>query len=244
MGIAVSTILVAGVNFLAALLQASCGFGYAMVAMALMPLFLSMRQCSAISAVTVVAIAVQMSVKLRNHLNWRRIWLPMVCCVPTIHFGFYILTHGTERGLRITLAVLILGLSAFSVYTQRKTDFRLSNPVWGAAAGLLTGVSTGMFNIVGPFLLVYYINSCTDPLEFKACMEFSFLTAGVYTTVVHIVNRTIVFNDWALYGASVVAALAAGLLGLQIFRQTTPQTLKRIPFILLPVLAVILLLNS
>ena len=39
--------VVAAINFAAALLQASCGFGYAMLAMTLMPLVLPMQTCSA-----------------------------------------------------------------------------------------------------------------------------------------------------------------------------------------------------
>ena len=54
--------LVAAINFSSALLQASTGFGYAMVAMALMPLFLPMSTCSAISAATSTADAAASSI--------------------------------------------------------------------------------------------------------------------------------------------------------------------------------------
>ena len=234
---------VAAINFSSAFLQAASGFGYAMAAMSLMPLLLPMRQCSAVSAVTVLAIAVQMSLALRKHLNPRRVCLPMVCCIPTIHLGVFLLTHGSERGLRLTLACMILALCAFSAFSRRK-NLRLRSPLWGAAAGLLTGLSTGMFNIVGPFLLVYYMNICEDTLEFKASMELSFLLAGSYTAAIHLLTGTIVAGDWPLYAASAGAALAAGHLGLKLFRRARQQTIARITTVLLPILALILLANS
>ena len=64
---------VAVINFAAALLQASTGFGYAILAMSLMPLILPMRYCSAVSAVTVVVIGLQMV------SEWSFCRSPVVC---------------------------------------------------------------------------------------------------------------------------------------------------------------------
>lgn len=89
--------VVAAINFAAALLQASCGFGYAMLAMTLMPLVLPMQTCSAVSAVTVVAIGLQMVLLLRRHIRFRQILLPLCGCFMTTRLGIWCLLHFRSR---------------------------------------------------------------------------------------------------------------------------------------------------
>ncbi|MDY0290535.1 MAG: sulfite exporter TauE/SafE family protein [Sphaerochaeta sp.] len=237
--------LVAGVNFLSALVQASTGFGYALVAMPLMALFLPMATCSAISAVTIVAIGLQMSWKLRENLKLSTIALPVLCCLGTINVGLLLLSMFDEMALRIILASLLLVVTALSLL-MRKVSIGISGKWYFAvAAGLLTGLSAGMFNVIGPFLILYYINVCDDTLHMKASLEFSFLTAGLYTSAMHLfaygnINAAVAPH----IGAAVAAALSAGLLGLKVFKKLNRNIISIFVYTLLPVMAFILVLNG
>lgn len=234
-------LLIAAVNFLAALIQGAAGFGYALVAMALMPLFLPMSVCSAISAVTVVTIGVQMSLTLRHHLSVRLILLPVGCCLLTVNLGLMLLNAFPEMLLRIILAALLLAVTAL-FFVMRRRKIVLPNR-WYAAAGtgLLTGLSTGMFNIVGPFLLVYYMNVCSSTLQMKASLEFSFLIAGLYSTAMHLfVYHNITAEVAPALLCSAAAALAAGWLGLRLYRKIDRDKIALVVYILLPVMALLL----
>ncbi len=238
-------LLVAAVNFLAALIQASTGFGYALVAMSMMPLFLPMSTCSAISAVTVVAIGLQMSLTLRKHLRLRTILLPVACCLLTINLGLYLLNRFDELLLRIILAGLLLLVTGLFFFMRRR-HVHLQNRWYSAAGvGLLTGMSTGMFNIVGPFFLIYYMNVCDDTLHMKASLEFSFLIAGLYSTAMHLFayrNITPAVAPHLL--ASVAAALLAGVLGLRLYRRIDKDKIALVVYLLLPIMAVTLIWNG
>lgn len=240
----VQVLLIGLINFAAAFVQASCGFGYAMAAMALMPLILPMLDCSSISAVTVVVIAAQMSLSLRKHLSLRTVWLPVVSSMLTIPLGIWFLMTFPETLLRGILAALLLVLTLFFFRTRRRRT--AVRGVWynGAAAGLITGVSTGMFNIVGPFFMVYYISVCEELLTYKACMEFSFLIAGLYSTALHAVNGNLRAELLPCYIASALGAYIAGRLGLKVFRRIDREKLSVIVYILLPLLALTLLLGG
>lgn len=245
MELTAQVLLVALINFSSAFLQASTGFGYAMVSMALMPLFLPMSTCSAISAVTVVAIGLQMSLSLRKELKIRTILLPVAGCLTTINLGLWILNTFDEMLLRIILAgVLFLVTGLF--FFMRVKKITLPDKWYTAViAGLITGLSTGMFNIVGPFLLVYYMNVCKNTLHMKASLEFSFLIAGIYSTVMHLfVYQNITWQVAPHIAGSVLAALIAGGLGLRLFRKFDKDKLSVFIYILLPIMAVMLILNS
>ena len=244
MSIAVLIVLIGFINFASAFIQASCGFGYAMVAMSLMPLLMSMRQCASISAITVVVIAVQMCMTLGKHLVLRKVCIPVISCMMTIPVGMYFLMHFDEILLRRILASAIILLTLFFLYT-RKRNIRITGTWYqGLAAGLITGISTGMFNIVGPFFMVYYVSIMDDMLSFKASMEFSFLIAGLYSVVMHTVQGNITGEMLPYYAVSAVGACIAGRLGLYVFKKINKEKMTLIVYFLLPVLALMLLLNS
>ena len=237
--------LVAVINFSSAFLQASTGFGYALVCMALMPLFLSMSTCSAISAVTVVAIGLQMSLSLRKELKLKTILLPVAGCLTTINLGLWLLDTFDEMMLRIILAGLLLLVTGLFFFLRVKKIQLPDKWYVGLIAGLITGLSTGMFNIVGPFLLVYYMNVCKSTLHMKASLEFSFLIAGIYSTIMHLfVYQNITWQVSPHITGSVVAALLAGVLGLKLYRKFDKDKLSLFIYILLPIMAGMLVYNG
>lgn len=237
----ISLLLITAINFLAAFLQASTGFGYAILAMSLMPLFLPMKISSAISAVTVVAIAIQMVIMLRKNLNWRVVLVPVLSCMLTTNLGVYILMHYPERVLRIILAVFLLLLTAFFIISNKR-KLAIKNSLKNSILfGLLTGISTGMFNIVGPFFTVYYFNICEDNISFKANLEFTFLVAGIYSTTLHLLYGNITREALPYISLSAVAAVAAGFIGLGLFRKLNRDMFRRIIYVFMPIMALLLL---
>lgn len=234
-------LLIAAINFLAAFLQASTGFGYAILAMSLMPLVIPMQLSSAISAVTVVAIAVQMVITLRKHLEWRVVIVPILSCMLTTNLGVYILMNYPERVLRIILAVFLLLLTIYFVFSQ-KYKLVIKNSIKnGIIFGLLTGLSTGMFNIVGPFFMVYYFNICKDNLSFKGNIELTFLVAGLYSTTLHFIYGNITTLEAPFIISSATAAVVAGFFGLRLFRIINREMVCKVIYIALPIMALVLL---
>lgn len=238
-------LLIFAVNFICALLQGATGFGYALVSMAIMPLFLPMSTCSAISAVTVVAIGLQMTLTLRKSLKFRTIVLPVACCFLTLNLGLYMLDIFDELLLRVILAGLLLLVTGLFFYMRRKRVELPDRWYSAAGAGLITGLSTGMFNIVGPFMLIYYMNVCENTLHLKASLEFTFLLAGLYSTFMHLFvydNITMAVAPHIL--ASVAAAILAGFLGLKLYRKIDKDKITLVVYILLPIMAASLIING
>jgi uncharacterized membrane protein YfcA len=237
--------LIAAINFLAAFTQASCGFGYGLIAMALMPLFFPLPLCSAVSAVSVVIIGLQMVFLLRRSLQVKTVVIPVLFCMVTINLGLHLLDVYDEMVLRIILAGLLI-LVTLLFFVMRKKSIRLPDKWYsGAGAGLLAGMSTGLFNIVGPFMLIYYINVCKDTLHMKASLEFSFLLAGLYSMTMHIFVYGNI-NTFVLpqISASVIASLTAGFLGLKLYKKINKDRIALIVYILLPIMAAALVVRG
>ncbi len=235
--------LIALINFLAAFLQAATGFGYAILAMFLMPRVLPYQQCSIISAALIIVIAVQMCWALRAHIRLRKIAWPMACCLSTLWIGVWligVLDAGTVR--KIMGGFLMLLAVWFYVLKRRCLCIRAS---WlnGLIIGMITGIATGMFNIVGPFLTIYYYDNMDDSLEIKANLEFSFLVAGIVSLALNLAHMpldTFLIQNIALSGS---AAVVAGLLGIPIYRRLDKDKLKYVIISVLPVMGLVQILK-
>ena len=235
--------LIALINFASSFLQASTGFGYAILAMFLMPMILPFEECSLISAAVIIAIALQMVISLRKHLNLKVILVPMIFCILTTWLGVYIIQISNEQTVRIIMGIFLILLSPYFYFTNKYHVELKNNFVNSVIVGCITGLATGMFNIVGPFLTIYYYNSCKDNLEFKANLEFSFLIAGIYSMVLNMIYTPI---TWELGGHmlfSCVAAVVAGVLGLKIYRKLDRKVIKYIIVFILPIMGIVLFLR-
>lgn len=240
----ITVLIVAIVNALSAFVQASTGFGYAIVAMFLMPFVLPYDQCLVISASTIVVIAVQMVVTLRKHIRPKKIIWPMVGCLILLGLGRYLIYLIDDIVASRVMGFFLILLSAFFYTTKKRSITIPANRRNGLLVGFVTGMTTGMFNMVGPFLSLYYYDNFETTLEFKANLECSFLIAGIIS---FIINMSMYGMDLFMAGAiglSGAFSVLAGMLGIKIYCRLNKEKLKWIIIIVLPIMGFVKLFNG
>ena len=104
-------LFIAMINFLAAFVQASTGFGYAIVAMFLMPQLIQFQQSSIISASIIIVIAIQMTFTLRKYIRFKKVIWPMICCLSTTWLGIYFIQILDEAVMRKIMGVFLIFLT-------------------------------------------------------------------------------------------------------------------------------------
>lgn len=234
-------LILALINTFSAFIQAASGLGYAIFAMFFMPMIIPFRQCSIISAAVIVVIGIQMAVSLHSHLKIKKILLTMTFCLMTTWVGIYIIRVTDEKTMRMIMGVFLI-LLAIYFYTTNKYNIKMkAGIVTDMVIGSLTGLTTGMFNIVGPFLSLYYYDNCDDNLEFKANIEVSFLIAGIYSLCLNLIYVKLdVFLVKAI-GLSAIGAVLAGIVGLHVFKRIDKEKLKYTIICVLPIMGIILI---
>lgn len=232
-------VVIAAINFLSAFIQGATGSGYAIIAMFLMPMVIPYQQCSIISAAVIIVIAVQMTYSLRKHICIKKVILPMFFCMLTTGVGVWMIYTLDEVVLRKIMGVFLLLLCVFFLITERRQFKVAGGKPAGVIFGLLTGVATGMFNIVGPFLNVYYFSICKDNLEYKGNLEFSFLIAGCFSLCLNLKHTRMNYFLSTNIIVSGIAAVLAGFLGLKVYRKLKRNELKWLIVGILPIIGII-----
>jgi uncharacterized protein len=236
-------VILALINSFSAFIQAASGLGYAIFAMFFMPMIIPFQQCSIISAAVIVVIGIQMTISLHSHLKIKKIIIPMTFCLITTWLGIYIIRMTDENKMRIVMGIFLI-LLAIYFYTTNKYNVKMkAGFVTDMIIGSLTGLTTGMFNIVGPFLSLYYYDNCDDNLEFKANIEVSFLIAGIYSLCLNLIYVKLdVFLVKAI-GLSAIGTVFAGIIGLHVFKKIDKEKLKYTIICVLPIMGLILILK-
>lgn len=234
-------VILALINSFSAFIQAASGLGYAIFAMFFMPMIIPFQQCSVISAAVIVVIGIQMTISLHSHLKIKKIIVPMTFCLMTTWLGIYIIRVTDENKMRMIMGVFLIFLGIY-FYTTNKFNIRLkAGPATDVIIGLLTGLLTGMFNIVGPFLSLYYYDNSEDNLEFKANIEVSFLIAGIYSLCLNLIYvKPDAFLIKAI-GLSAIGVIFAGIMGLHVFKKLDKGKLKYIIVGILPIMGLVLI---
>lgn len=236
-----TVLIIALINSFSAFIQAASGLGYAIFAMFFMPLIIPFQQCSIISAAVIVVIGIQMAVSLHSHLRIRKIILPMTFCLATTWLGIYIIRVTDEDKMRTIMGIFLILLAGYFYITNKYNIRMKAGLATDVIIGSITGLSTGMFNIVGPFLTLYYYDNCEDHLEFKANLETSFLIAGVYSLCLNLIYvKPDIFLLKAI-GLSAIGVIFAGILGLHVFKRVDKEKLKYVIIGVLPIMGLILI---
>lgn len=173
-----SLLLTALVMGLAGMVQGATGFGFAIVAMALLPLPFVLHDIQValpLVALNGVVIPILIVTRHGKHFAWSKTApLALGGVVGTVA-GFCVMHGLSGRTLFVRLFGATLFLTAlFDIGLTRFAQFRM--PRWmGLPCGFLGGFFGGAFNIGGPPFVVYAYSQPWTKSEIVATLQVSFL---------------------------------------------------------------------
>ena len=162
------------ITFISSLVISLTGFGFALVAMSVFPLFMTMEEANVL--VTVLALPV---IAINLFPAWRavklRILLPVLLSTAfALPLGIWFLVRLDERFLLIGLgAVILLALFANSLGSHNRI---IKPSIWAAVVfGSVSGAFGGAYSTSGPPITLYFSRILTDKNELKANQLAHFL---------------------------------------------------------------------
>lgn len=231
---------VALISLLGSALQASTGFGYAIVCMGLWPFFIPFKSAAVVEVITALLMVMSISLKMRRHINYKLFVYPLITATVTGVLGVFILVLSGEELLRRVLGAVLFLLSVYFFFFSGKIKIK-PGPAKGLVAGTLSGLLGGMFNIGGPPVVVYFLSSIEDKMEYNATLQFYFTLSGISILGMHLLMHN--FNSADL-GYSVAAAVGMALgvvIGSLVFKKISIRLIKAIVYLFMAAFGVLLL---
>ncbi|MEO0706295.1 MAG: sulfite exporter TauE/SafE family protein [Cyanobacteria bacterium J06649_5] len=232
-------VMIGAVIGLAAAVQSLAGFGFALVAIALLPFFLELSLAIPLVLMMCLLSSLGLWIVYRNDFNWRAIAPLVLSALVSIPIGLVGLHYVPEDIARKVLGGFIVLYVAYDVLRLVTPIFEtpeLTSPRWAYLFGGISGFLTGAFTTGGPPLVMYANSKGWSPEEFKGNLPGVYVVALTFALTGHYFEGHLTPELWeiALY-CTPFFAIGMGL-GILLSKKIDATSFKRIVLSLLSVI--------
>lgn len=192
--------------FCGAFTQGLTGFGFALVSIPLLVLFVDIKTAVPLCMLSGLVITAFLSLQLRAHLDWRKIKPLLIGCLPGILVGTFLLIKVNEPLFKISLGTMLIAYALYRLFLVAEP--RAIHRAWGWAAGFATGAISAAFSAGGPPTIIYTTLTGWKKDEIKSTLSIFFFTSGVATAAAHALSGLTTAEVVGLSAATLPGVLA------------------------------------
>jgi len=212
--------------------QGVTGFGFGLLAIPLLSLFIDIKTAVPLCSLLGILVTAFLSLRLRNHIDRRKI-LPLLSgCIPGVAVGTLMLKKAPTELLSILMGVMLIAYVLYRL--TNKEQPRSIDSRWAYAAGFFTGAISSAFSAGGPPTIIYATLRGWNKNEIKATLSGFFLTGGLTVITAHALTgltTSLVLHYFLLSGPVVIGGVLIG--SLLYDRIDTSAYLKLLHYLLL-----------
>ena len=228
------------VAFISSLIQSSCGFGYGIVAVAMLPLVLPYPQAVALSTMCAGTMSAIVAFRNRSKLRFDVMW-PCALTSCIIVMAAVIFSVGKSNVvLTRALGTLLILLSLYFFFFSGKV--RVKPTMLNALIfGVLSGIGSGFFGIGGPPSVVFFLSALDNKDEYRSTISFQFTCNSIIGTTTRIINGIITPQLLQITAFSLIPLVLGIWAGGHFFRLMSEKTLRRVVYVFMAVSGVAML---
>lgn len=231
------------VSFLGSFIQGTTGFGYAIICMSLWSLLIPFKVASILEVISAFVMTVIITFKLRDHINFKLMIIPFISSMVGSTIGVSLLMRQDDGVLKKILGIALVFLSIYFIFYSHKVQIKPTKTN-SVIFGFISGICGGLFNIGGPAIVIYYLATTKDKLEYNATLQANFVLNITYTFLVHLFYGNVTIEVLKYSAVSVVTLCIGTLLGLKMFHKLSPESLKKIIYGFMIIMGVFLVIKG
>ena len=208
----------AATTFVAALLQAAGGFGFAVLAAPLFLLFVDPPRAIQLVIIVTTALSTVVLPGLRRAIAPGLLVRLAVGSLAGLPLGLIAFRHTDPVLVRVAVGVMILAFAMLLALSRRRgrgqsqAPFRMS-PRLDLSAGAISGIATALVGMAGPPVLIYLLLAGASPRAVRATLLSFFALSYAATLVTHLLTIGIPAATWLAAGILIPFAFLGGFVG-------------------------------
>jgi uncharacterized membrane protein YfcA len=219
---------------LAATVQVLTGFGFGLLALAILGVGMDLRDAMVVIAPAGMILNIVLFVRLRKEFSLEDTVPLLVACLVGVPAGVWLLLNLGPRSLRWLLAIVMIGTVVHRLWMARRKRMHLWHPVKaGIPCGLLSGILGGAFGAGGPPVVTYLVNRPVNRFRHVATVQVaaaiaSFMRIGEFA-------RSGLYRqaDGTAILAALLAVLAGVIVGERLLNRFSDAGVRRAVLVLL-----------
>ncbi|MEA2096225.1 MAG: sulfite exporter TauE/SafE family protein [Candidatus Cloacimonadota bacterium] len=180
--------------FFSAVLQGLTGFGFSILAVPLITLFISPKIAVPILLIYSMIINIVVLYSTRKAVNLKKIWILLAAGIITMPLGTHLLVIMNENILKIFIGsmILVFGILLLIGFRKQFANEKLAMlPV-----GILSGLLGGSISISGPPIILFLSNQNMDKHTFRGNLSAYFFILNLFTIPVYYLNGLLTKEVW------------------------------------------------
>lgn len=176
-------LMIAGVVFLAMLVQSLTGFGSGLVSMPLLIAIIGLKDAVPFMAVLGLFFDLVLFIHYRKAIDLAvvlKLSIPALVSIPLGIIGLRVFNETVMLG---ALGFIVLGYALYALLNFRVP--KLKSPYWAYGAGFLGGLLGGAYNIPGPPVIIYADSQQWPIDEFKGNLQGFFFVIFSVAVISH-----------------------------------------------------------
>lgn len=218
---------VGSIIILAALIQSTTGFGFAIVAMSFLPEVISLSRSAPLVALVSIVGNLVIWYHYRRDCSFKVVGKLTLASLIATPLGTILLARLPEAIALKGLGILIVGYVLYDWFNLSLPSLNSSN--WAYLFGGLSGILNGAYTVGGPPVIIYANCRRWSPSEFKGNLTALFFPSSVMAAIAHAWQGNINESVWrfAIYslpgyaGGLWVGIVFSNLLNPVVFRRIT-----------------------
>ncbi|NTW71921.1 MAG: sulfite exporter TauE/SafE family protein [Eubacteriaceae bacterium] len=222
--------------FAGAFVQGIVGFGSAMVWMSFLPLVIAFTDAASIVPLMLTILGGYMTIRLFKYVQWKTAIIPLVVSLICTSIGVWIMAFTTVQTMQIVLGIFLFLIGVYFFVTSKNPIVIKPTPLNGGIAGMIAGTFTGLLNIGGPPLAIYYSQATDEPLQFKGCLEFNFLVMYGWAAIMKGFQGVYTAELLTFLIPATAGLLGGSLIGLKLFGKFDKKIVSRLVWTMLVIM--------
>ncbi len=230
---------ISGVIALSAAVQSLAGFGFALVAIALLPFFLDLSLAVPLVLIMCLLSSVGLWIYYRDSFRWRAIAplvLSALVSIPIGLVGLHYVPEDIARKVLGSFIVLYVAYDMLRLITPVFSMPALESPRWAYFFGGVSGFLTGAFTTGGPPLVMYANSKGWSPEEFKGNLPGVYVVALTFALTGHYFEGHLTPELWEIALHTVPMFVVGMGSGILLSKKIDAESFKRLVLSLLSII--------
>lgn len=230
-------VLSSALIFLAAVVRGFSGFGFSLLAITAISLFMPAKEIVPSIFLLEVAASLNLIPSIWRDIDWRGIAFLLIGYVVALPFGVWALANVPAPPMQVALGIFVIGTAIMMLrgFRLQKTPGKLATTATGAASGILNGA----FGTGGPPVVLFYFSTPAAAAVGRASVIAFFLSTDTLGLAELARNGLVTQQSFVQFVAWLPALLVGVYVGTKGFKHMDPAKFRLAVLWILIALAVV-----
>lgn len=236
-------LLVFLICFTGSAIQAVVGFGFLILVMALMPIFLPVGQVLVVGQFVGVFVSLWLIVGKFGKIDIKYIIFPAAFATAGSLVGLLFLTDISTEAYMKALGIVLIVLALWMWKLSSRFRIR-ATPVSGGACGLVSGVMGAIFGISVPPLVLYYSSDMSDKDRYMVSLQITLVIQSASCLLCRVGLGMWPKGIWMLIPFALAGSILGKYPGKWLYNRLDVEKLKKVIYVFIALMGVYTFLSN